>query len=486
MREIQDWVVRPQLRGVPGVTEVNSVGGFRKEFHITPSFERLAALGLSVSDLVDAVERNNSNVGAGYIERNGQQVLVRVPAQVGKPADLGNLVVSKRNGVTVRLSDIARIHEGFELRTGAATVNGDEVVLGTVFMLVGENSRTVSHAVAAKLIEINRTLPEGVTARAAYDRIKLVDKTIATVETNLLEGALLVIVVLFLLLGNLRAALITALMIPLSMLIAITGMVQQKVSGNLMSLGALDFGLIIDGAVIIVENCLRRLGLQQKHLGRLLDRHERFQLVASATGEVIRPSLFGVLIITIVYIPIFALTGIEGKMFHPMAFTVVAALLAALLLSITFVPAAVAMFVTGRVDERENAVLHAARNVYAPALELALKWRVSVVVMAIGLVVGRGLLASRMGSEFIPNLDEGDIALHALRIPGTSLTQAVHMQEALEKRLRQIPEIEMTFAKIGTAEVATDPMPPSVADTFLMLKERSEWPDPYKTRPTIL
>lgn len=479
-------MVRPQLRGVPGVTEVNSVGGFRKEFHITPSFERLAALGLSVSDLVDAVERNNSNVGAGYIERNGQQVLVRVPAQVGKPADLGNLVVSKRNGVTVRLSDIARIHEGFELRTGAATVNGDEVVLGTVFMLVGENSRTVSHAVAAKLIEINRTLPEGVTARAAYDRIKLVDKTIATVETNLLEGALLVIVVLFLLLGNLRAALITALMIPLSMLIAITGMVQQKVSGNLMSLGALDFGLIIDGAVIIVENCLRRLGLQQKHLGRLLDRHERFQLVASATGEVIRPSLFGVLIITIVYIPIFALTGIEGKMFHPMAFTVVAALLAALLLSITFVPAAVAMFVTGRVDERENAVLHAARNVYAPALELALKWRVSVVVMAIGLVVGRGLLASRMGSEFIPNLDEGDIALHALRIPGTSLTQAVHMQEALEKRLRQIPEIEMTFAKIGTAEVATDPMPPSVADTFLMLKERSEWPDPYKTRPTIL
>jgi len=485
LREIQDWVVRPQLRGVPGVTEVNSVGGFRKEFHITPSFERLAVLGLSVSDLVDAVERNNSNAGAGYIERNGQQVLVRVPAQVGRPADLGNLVVSRRNGATVRLSDIARIHEGFELRTGAATVNGDEVVLGTVFMLVGENSRTVSHAVAAKLLEINSTLPEGVTARAAYDRTKLVDKTIATVETNLLEGALLVIVVLFLLLGNLRAALITALMIPLSMLIAITGMVQQKVSGNLMSLGALDFGLIIDGAVIIVENCLRRLGLQQKHLGRLLDRHERFQLVASATSEVIRPSLFGVLIITIVYIPIFALTGIEGKMFHPMAFTVVAALLAALLLSITFVPAAVAMFVTGRVDERENVVMHAARNVYAPALELALNRRASVVAIAVGLVVGSGLLASRMGSEFIPNLDEGDIALHALRIPGTSLTQAVHMQEALEKRLRQIPEIEMTFAKIGTAEVATDPMPPSVADTFLMLKEREAWPDPYKTRAQL-
>lgn len=485
LREIQDWVVRPQLRGVPGVTEVNSVGGFRKEFHITPSFERLASLGLSVSDLIDAVERNNANTGAGYIERNGRQVLVRVPAQVGGPADLGNLVVSRRNGAIVRLSDIARIHEGFELRTGAATVNGSEVVLGTVFMLVGENSRTVSHAVAAKLLEINRSLPEGIVARAAYDRTNLVDKTIATVETNLIEGALLVIVVLFLLLGNLRAALITAIMIPLSMLIAITGMVQQKVSGNLMSLGALDFGLIIDGAVIIVENCLRRLGLQQKHLGRLLDRHERFQLVASATSEVIRPSLFGVLIITIVYIPIFALTGIEGKMFHPMAFTVVAALLAALFLSVTFVPAAVAMFVTGRVEERENAVMHFARNAYAPALEFALKRRMSIIVAAVLLVLGSGLVASRMGSEFIPNLDEGDIALHALRIPGTSLTQAVHMQEALEKRLRQVPEIEMTFAKIGTAEVATDPMPPSVADTFLMLKDRDEWPDPYKPRTQL-
>lgn len=485
LREIQDWVVRPQLRTVPGVTEVNSVGGFRKEFHITPSFERLAALGLSVSDLIAAVENNNSNAGAGYIERNGRQVLVRVPAQVGGPADLGSLVVSRSNGAIVRLSDIARIHEGIELRTGAATVNGREVVLGTVFMLVGENSRTVSHAVAAKLKEINSSLPEGVVARAAYDRTKLVDKTIATVETNLMEGALLVIVVLFLLLGNLRAALITAVMIPLSMLIAVTGMVQQKVSGNLMSLGALDFGLIIDGAVIIVENCLRRLGLQQRHLGRLLDRHERFQLVAAATSEVIRPSLFGVLIITIVYIPIFALTGIEGKMFHPMAFTVVAALLAALVLSITFVPAAVAMFVTGRVEERENAVMHAARSVYAPALEFSLKKRVSVIVAALVLVAGSGWVASRMGSEFIPNLDEGDIALHALRIPGTSLTQAVHMQEALEKRLREIPEIEMTFAKIGTAEVATDPMPPSVADTFLMLKERNAWPDPYKSRSQL-
>lgn len=485
LREIQDWVVRPQLRTVPGVTEVNSVGGFRKEFHITPSFEHLAALGLSVSDLVSAVENNNSNAGAGYIERNGRQVLVRVPAQVGGPAELGNIVVSRRNGAIVRISDVARIHEGFELRTGAATVNGSEVVLGTVFMLVGENSRVVSSAVAAKLKEINRTLPEGVVARTAYDRTKLVDKTVATIETNLMEGALLVIVVLFLLLGNLRAALITAMIIPLSMLITVTGMVQQKVSGNLMSLGALDFGLIVDGAVIIVENCLRRLGLQQRKLERLLDRNERFQLVAAATSEVIRPSLFGVLIITIVYIPIFALTGIEGKMFHPMAFTVVAALVAALFLSITFVPAAVAMFVTGPVDERENVAMRTANNAYAPALDFAMKNRGSVIVCALVLVAGSGWAASRMGSEFIPNLDEGDIALHALRIPGTSLSQAVHMQEALEKHLRKIPEIEMTFAKIGTAEVATDPMPPSVADTFLILKERAEWPDPYKSRTQL-
>ncbi len=485
LRTIQDWVVRPQLRSVPGVTEVNTIGGYRKEYHVTPSLERLTALGLTITDVISTIERNNANAGAGYIERKGEQVLIRFPGQAASEADLGKLILARRGDAIVRVSDVASVILGRELRTGAATANGEEVVLGTVFMLVGENSRTVSQAVGAKLAEINKTLPEGVEARTAYDRTTLVDRTIATVETNLVEGALLVVAVLFLLLGNLRAALITAAMIPLSMLLTITGMVQNKVSGNLMSLGALDFGLIVDGAVIIVENCLRRFGIEQHRLGRLLDRHERFVLAAAATSEVIKPSLFGVFIITIVYIPIFALTGVEGKMFHPMAFTVVVALLAALLLSITFVPAAIALFMTGKVDERENFLMRGARAVYAPLLDFAVANRFLMVGGAVVLVVVSGLAASRMGSEFIPNLDEGDIALHALRIPGTSLTQAVGMQEALEKRLRQVPEIEVTFAKLGTAEVATDPMPPSVADTFLIVKDRSQWPDPRKPRSVL-
>nr|MBW0150195.1 CusA/CzcA family heavy metal efflux RND transporter [Phenylobacterium sp.] len=369
---------------------------------------------------------------------------------------------------------------------GAATENGREVVLGTVFMLVGENSRTVARAAAERLEEAAKALPPGVTANAVYDRTDLVDRAIATVEKNLLEGALLVIVVLFLLLGNFRAALITAAIIPLSMLLTITGMVQTRVSGNLMSLGALDFGLIVDGAVIIVENCLRRFGEAQHRLGRLLTREERFELTASATGEVIRPSLFGVLIITLVYVPIFALTGVEGKMFHPMAITVVIALTAAMVLSLTFVPAAVTLFVTGRVEEKESPVMRAARRVYQPALDAALRLRTAFVAGAVVLVVIAGFAASRMGSEFVPNLDEGDIALHALRIPGTSLTQAVQMQSALEARLKSFPEVERVFAKLGTAEVATDPMPPSVADTFVMLKDRKDWPDPRKPRAELL
>ncbi|MDZ4741733.1 MAG: CusA/CzcA family heavy metal efflux RND transporter [Alphaproteobacteria bacterium] len=486
LRTIQDWVIKPQIRTVRGVTEVNTVGGFRKEYHVTPRPERLAAFELTLADVIRTLERNNANAGAGYIERNGQQVLIRVPGRAASADDLRKLVVVRRSDVPVRIEQVADVNLGTELRTGAATVNGDEVVLGTVFMLVGENSRTVSRAVAAKLEEINKSLPEGVVARAAYDRTTLVDRTIATVETNLLEGALLVVAVLFVLLGNLRAALITAAMIPLSMLFAITGMVQNKVSGNLMSLGALDFGLIVDGAVIIVENCLRRFGMEQHRLGRLLSREERFALTASATSEVIRPSIFGVLIITIVYVPIFALTGIEGKMFHPMAFTVVTALVAALLLSITFVPAAIALFVTGKVDERENVFMRGARVVYAPLLDFAVANRSLMAGASIVLIAVSAFGASRMGSEFIPNLDEGDIALHALRIPGTSLTQAVGMQSALEKRLRQAPEIELTFAKLGTAEVATDPMPPSVADTFIIVKDRSLWPDPYKPRAQFI
>ncbi|TKW61378.1 MAG: CusA/CzcA family heavy metal efflux RND transporter [Blastochloris viridis] len=485
LAELQEWVIVPQLRTLKGVTEVNSIGGYEKQFHVLPDPERLRAYNLTLADLISTLERNNANIGAGYIERNGEQYLIRVPGQVTDEEAIGDIILSKRNDLTLRVRDVAHVALGSPLRTGAASMNGQEVVLGTAMMLVGENSREVSRRVATKLEEINRSLPDGVTARAVYDRTTLVDRTIATVEKNLLEGALLVIVVLFLLLGNIRAALITAAVIPLAMLMTITGMVQNKVSGNLMSLGALDFGLIVDGAVIIIENCLRRFGMQQHALGRLLNKEERFRLAAAATAEVIKPSLFGVVIITVVYLPLFALTGVEGKMFHPMAFTVVAALLAALLLSLTFVPAAVALFVTGKVEEKENAAMRLAHKWYTPALgwSLAHPWRMMGIA---GLCVAVSLiLASRMGTEFIPSLDEGDIALHAMRIPGTSLSQSLAMQRQVEATLKTFPEVKEVFSKIGTPEVATDPMPPNVADTFVMLKPKKDWPD-AKTKAQLV
>nr|WP_145206363.1 CusA/CzcA family heavy metal efflux RND transporter [Sphingobium sp. B2] len=486
LRTLQDWVIRPQLRNTPGVTEVNSIGGYERQYHVTPLPDRMAAYGLALDDVVEALGRNNANVGAGYVERYGEQYLVRVPGQAGGVEDLKSIIVTNRGGVPIRINDVADVGMGQELRTGAATENGQEVVLGTVVMLAGENSRVVARAAAERLDQAAKALPAGVEAVAIYDRTDLVERAVWTVEKNLLEGALLVIVVLFLLLGNVRAALITAAVIPIAMLMTITGMVQAGVSGNLMSLGALDFGLIVDGAVIIVENCLRRYGEAQHSLGRLLDRDERFALAASATSEVIRPSLFGVLIIALVYVPIFALTGVEGKMFHPMAITVVMALTAALMLSLSFVPAAIALFVTGKVEEKESRLMLWARRIYGPALERALQLRRAIVVLAVGLALLAGFAASRMGSEFVPNLDEGDIAMHALRIPGTSLTQAIGMQKAVEARLKRFPEVERVVAKIGTAEVATDPMPPSVADTFIMLKDRKDWPDPRKPRTQLV
>ena len=486
LRELQDWVVRPQLRNLSGVAEVNTIGGHAKQFHVTPQPAQLLAYGLTLADVVRALEENNTNVGAGYIERAGEQYLIRVPGQVKTVEDIANIAITWRGGVPIRVSDVAGVGLGQELRTGAATENGREVVLGTVFMLVGENSRMVSQRVAERLKDVNRSLPDGVIARTVYDRTALVDRTINTVRNNLLEGALLVIVVLFLLLGNVRAALITAAVIPLAMLLTITGMVTRGVSGNLMSLGALDFGLIVDGAVIIIENCLRRFGDAQRRLGRLLQRDERFDLAASATAEVIRPSIFGVFIITIVYVPIFALTGVEGKMFHPMAFTVVLALLGAMLLSLTFVPAAVAVFVTGRVAEKENFIVRGVMTLYRPTFRAVMAARSPVVLGAMVVLALALLVAARMGREFIPNLDEGDVALHALRIPGTSLSQAVRMQSELEARLREIPEVEIVFGKLGTAEVATDPMPPSVADTFVIMKPRKEWPNPRKSKQQLV
>ncbi|WP_448480519.1 efflux RND transporter permease subunit [Pseudoxanthomonas mexicana] len=486
LRTLQDWVVRPQLRNVPGVTEVNTIGGFARQIHITPDPARLVALGFTLHDVVTAVATNNQNVGAGYIERNGQQFLVRAPGQVADLDGIRDIVLDRRDGVPIRVRDVAQVGEGPELRTGAATMDGREVVLGTTFMLIGANSREVAQATAARLIEANRSLPAGVRAVPVYDRTTLVDRTIRTVAKNLVEGALLVIAVLFLLLGNVRAALITAAVIPLAMLFTLTGMVRGGVSGNLMSLGALDFGLIVDGAVIIIENCLRRFGELQHALGRALTEEERLDATASATAEVIRPSLFGLGIITAVYLPIFALTGVEGKMFHPMAITVVLALTGAMVLSLTFVPAAIALFLRGKVQEKDTRLMQWARRAYAPALAWALRRRVPVVAGALATVVLCGLLGTRLGSEFVPSLDEGDIAMHAMRIPGTSLDQAVHMQSTLEARIKQFPEVYRVFGKLGTAEVATDPMPPSVADTFIMLKPRSEWPDPRKTKAALV
>ena len=487
LREIQDWIIKPQLRNVPGVTEINSIGGYAKEYQIAPIPARLASLGVTLQDIVTALDRNNGNVGAGYIEKRGEQYLIRAPGQVKTLEDIGNVILSSAGGVPIRVRDVADVGMGRELRTGAATDNGREVVLGTVFMLIGQNSRTVSQAVDKKMVEINRSLPEGVHAVTVYDRTVLVDKAIATVKKNLLEGAILVIVILFLFLGNIRAAIITATVIPLSMLFTFTGMVHYKVSANLMSLGALDFGIIIDGAVVIVENCVRRLAHAQAHYGRPLTRTERFHEVFLASKESRRALLFGQLIIMVVYLPIFALTGVEGKMFHPMAFTVVAALVGAMILSVTFIPAAVALFIGHRVSETENFLVVQAKRWYGPLLDRVMAAKAVMLAAAAVAVVLCGLIATRMGSEFVPSLNEGDFAIQALRIPGTSLSQSVAMQQQLEATLKaKFPEIDRVFARTGTAEIASDPMPPNISDGYIMLKPVSEWPEPRKSRDELL
>ena len=487
LREIQDWIIKPQLRNVPGVTEINSIGGYAKEYHVAPDPIKLSSYGLSMSDIVTALEKNNTNVGAGYIEKRGEQYLIRAPGQVRSIQDIGSVVLRSERGVPVLIRDVATVEIGQELRTGAATDNGREVVLGTVFMLIGENSRTVSQAVDKQMVQINKTLPAGVQAVTVYDRTVLVDKAINTVKKNLLEGAILVIAVLFLFLGNIRAALLTAMVIPLSMLFTFTGMVNQKVSANLMSLGALDFGIIIDGAVVIVENCVRRLAHAQQHQGRPLTRSERFHEVFLASQEARRPLLFGQLIIMIVYLPIFALAGVEGKMFHPMAFTVVIALVGAMILSITFIPAAVALFIGNKVAEKENRLMVWAKEAYAPMLRGVMQTKPLVLTFATLAVLLSGLLATRLGSEFVPSLNEGDFAIQALRIPGTSLTQSVAMQKQLERTLKsEFPEIERVFARTGTAEIASDPMPPNISDGYIMLKPVDQWPEPRRTREELL
>ncbi|WP_085297451.1 efflux RND transporter permease subunit [Cognaticolwellia mytili] len=480
LRTVHDWVIRPQLIQVEGVVEVNPIGGFKREILIAIKPEKLLTHGVSQQDVISAISTHNQNRGAGFIEKNGAQWLVRIPGQVKNVESLGNIPIATNSGQYLKVKDVAQVKEGKELRTGAATQDGHEVVLSTVFMLIGENSQKVAKGVGEKLAEINASLPPGIIANAVYDRTNLVNKTLDTVKMNLIEGAVLVIVILFLVLGNFRAALLTAAVIPFAMLMTVTGMVQTKTSANLMSLGALDFGLLVDGAIIIVENCMRRLS--QASNGKVIPVKERLALVFSATREVIRPALFGVFIITVVYLPIFALSGVEGKMFHPMAITVVIALVSSMFLSITFVPAAIALMFKGPVVEKENIIMKTSESLYKPVLSFVLKARWLVVVIAFSLVIIAGVMGSKLGSEFVPNLDEGDIAMHALRIPGTSLSQSVEMQKVLEAKIKELPEVELVFAKAGTADVATDAVPPSVADNFIMLKPRDEWPDPNKTK----
>ena len=486
LRTVQDWIIRPQLKGLAGVAGVDAIGGYVKQYHVQPDPMQLIAYGLTFQDIIEALERNNVSTGAGYIEHKGEAYLVRADGRIANQAQIANIVVGTRHGNPVYIHQVATVGVGQELRTGSAAENGAEAVVGTALMLIGENSRTVAAAVDAKMDAIRKTLPPHIEAKTVLNRTKLVDATIRTVEKNLAEGAFLVIAVLFVLLGNIRAAFITALAIPLSMLITATGMVQARVSGNLMSLGAIDFGLIVDGAVIIVENCLRRLAERQHALGRTLSLPERLHEVMVASQEMIQPTVYGQAIIITVYFPILTLTGIEGKMFHPMAMTVIFALLAAFVLSLTFVPAMVALCIRGRVREGDNVLVRWAKRGYEPLLRLALRLRYVVVPLAGAVFALSLLLFQQLGQEFVPTLDEQDIAIHAMRIPSTSLTQSTQMQFQVEKLLKSFPEVGLVFSKTGTAEMASDPMPPNVSDTFVMLKPRSEWPNPKEPKSALV
>ncbi|WP_322977033.1 CusA/CzcA family heavy metal efflux RND transporter [Acinetobacter pittii] len=482
LREIQDWIIRPQLQRVQGVAEVNSIGGYNKTYVVSPDLTRLQQLQIPLTDLQDALQNNNENRGAGFIEENGQQLTVRVPGMLTSIQDIQNVTVATKNGLPIRVADVASVSIGHDLRTGGATYNGQETVLGIAMMMMGENSKTIAKAIDQKVQEIQRSLPQGVVIETVYDRSNLVDKAIKTVAKNLIEGAILVIVILFIFLGNFRAALITACIIPLAMLFTLTGMAEQKISANLMSLGALDFGIIVDGAVVIVENCIRRLAEAQHLKGRLLTRSERFTEVFLAAKQARRPLIFGQIIIMVVYLPIFALAGVEAKMFHPMAMTVVLALLGAIILSVTFVPAAVALFVTGEVKEKESRWMMTLKKGYAGLLDKAYAFRYVVVTAAVSILILTSAIATRVGSEFAPQLSEGDFALQLMRAPSTGIEESLKIQENVEKQLlKAFPEIKAIFARTGTAEVATDVMPPNISDGIVLLKPHDQWPNPKET-----
>ena len=482
LREIQDWIVRPQLQRVKGVAEVNTIGGFEKTYVVSPDLNRMQQLNISLEQLQQALAQNNENRGAGYIEDNGQQLTVRVPGAFNGLSDIENTMLGSPNGSPIRVGDIAQVSIGHDLRTGGATYNGKETVLGVAMMAMGGNSRTVSKAVDAKLQDIQNSLPKGVVIETVYDRTTLVEKAIKTVQKNLVEGAILVIIILFLFLGNIRAALITACVIPLSMLFTLTGMAQKNISANLMSLGALDFGIIVDGAVVIVENCIRRLAHTQQLLKRPLTQSERFKEVFLAARQARRPLIFGQLIILVVYLPIFALSGVEAKMFHPMALAVVLALVAAIILSITFVPAAVALWVKGDIQEKESRWMLWLKAKYQQTLDISYQYKAVVLTFALCVLVITGFISTKLGSEFAPQLSEGDFAVQQLRSPSTGLEESLRIQKNTEKLLlKSFPEIKAVFARTGTAEVATDVMPPNISDGYIMLKPRSEWPNPKES-----
>jgi cobalt-zinc-cadmium resistance protein CzcA len=486
LRTIQDWVIRPQLRTVEGLAGVDSIGGYEKQFIVQPDPSRLAAYGVSFTELAEALEKANISVGANFIQRGGEAFLVRADARIRHIDEIGRTVIAVRNGVPVTVANVATVQLGGELRTGAASMNGKEIIIGTALMLAGENSRIVAQGVAERLDEVKKSMPPGVRLTALYDRSALVDATISTVEKNLVEGAILVIAALFWLLGNIRAAIIAALVIPLSFLMMAIGMNRYEVSGNLMSLGALDFGLIVDGSIIIIENCLRRLAERQHHEGRLLNLSERLHEVFEASKEMVKPTIYGQAIILLVFAPLLTFSGVEGKMFTPMAITVILALISAFILSLTFVPALVAVLINGKVSEEDVSAIRWIKRRYQPLLAKVLAAPRKWVMAGVGTFVFAGLLFMTLGQEFIPQLNEGDASIQALRVPSTSLDQSLDMQKRVEKAIASLPEVAFIYSKTGTAEVATDPMPQNISDAFIILKPADQWPAGVNSKDDII
>ncbi len=486
LRSVQDWVIRPQLRTVEGVAGIDGIGGYEKQFVVEPDPSRLASYHISFTELAEALEQANISVGANFVERGGEAFLVRADGRIRTLDEIASATVATRGGVAVAVRDVATVRVGGDLRTGAASENGNEVVVGTALMIAGGNSRIVANAVAERLDEIAGSMPSGIAIKTVLNRADLVNATIGTVEKNLLEGALLVIAVLFWLLGNIRAAIIATLVIPLSFLMMAMGMNATGTSGNLMSLGALDFGLIVDGSIIIIENCLRRLAERQHHEGRLLALNERLHEVFEASREMVRPTIFGQAIIFLVFAPLLTFTGVEGKMFSPMAITVMLALAGAFVLSLTFVPAMVALLIRGEVAEKEVKAVAFAKDRYRPLLDGAVAKPWPWIGAGVGAFVLAGLAFLTLGREFIPQLDEGDIALQGIRIPSTSLSQSLALQRQIEEAAVTLPEVAFMFSKTGTAEVGTDPMPANISDSFVILKPKDEWPDGVDTKEQVI